>query len=152
VNAKRQFSVLVFALVATPFLRADREHKIDQPIAVPMQADTRHLMISIGCQIDGKGPHYSCVIDSGATHTIVSDKIVKPDGPVVEVTTANGVVRMHQKRIRLSLSGQLDLETNAFVQSGGMPEDAEILLGEDVLRQFRSVVFNYEKEQVEFYR
>jgi hypothetical protein len=59
---------------------------------------------------------------------------------------------MHQKMVSLNLAGQIELKANVFVQSGEMPGDAEVLLGEDVLRQFHAVVFNYEKQQVEFRR
>jgi hypothetical protein len=38
------------------------------------------------------------------------------------------------------------------VESNTMPQDVDILLGQDVLRQFRSVVFDYDKQQVEFHR
>lgn len=152
VNAKRQIVAAMLSLLLDPRLGADRQHNERQSVAVPMQADTQHLMISIGCQINGKGPRYSCVIDSGATHTIVSERILKAEGPLVDVVTANGVVHMHQKTISLNLAGQIELKANVFVQSGGMPGDAEVLLGEDILRQFHSVVFNYEKRQVEFYR
>jgi hypothetical protein len=152
VNAKPQIVAVVLSLLLNPPLGADRQHKQRQSVAVPMQTDTQHLMISVSCQINGKGPRYWCVIDSGATHTIISERILKAEGPLVDVITANGVVHMHQKTISLNLAGQIELKANVFVQSGEMPGDAEVLLGEDVLRQFHAVVFNYEKQQVEFRR
>ena len=127
-------------------------HEPQSVTSVAMQDDPAHLMITVSCQIGGAGPVYRCVIDSGATHTMISEKLLKPKGPVIDVTTGNGVIRVHQQEVSLTIAGALKLKSQAFVQSTNMPEGVDVLLGQDVLRQFRSVIFDYDKHQVEFRR
>lgn len=120
--------------------------------SVAMQDDSAHLMITVSCQIGSAGPVYRCVIDSGATHTMISEKLLKPKGPVIDVTTGNGVIRVHQQEVSLTIAGAIKLKSQAFVQSTLMPQGVDVLLGQDVLRQFRSVIFDYDKHRVEFRR
>src|ERR1700722_14516376 len=111
--------------------------------------DSDHRMVAVSCQVNGGSRRYVCVIDSGATNTIVSDRVLKADGPLIEMTTGNGVVRVHQRDVSLTLADGLELKSKAFVQSM-MPQGVDILVGQDVLRQFRFVILDYETRQVEF--
>jgi hypothetical protein len=78
--------------------------------------------------------------------------VLKAEGPLIDVTTANGVIHVHQREVSLTIADALELKSTVFVESSMTPQDVDILLGQDVLRQFRSVIFDYEKEQVEFRR
>lgn len=118
-----------------------------------MERDLNHWMIGVRCQIkDDSGKRHLCVIDSGASHTIISDKVVKAEGPLIDITTGNGVVQGHARHVGFTIDGRLQLDSLALIQSNMTPPDIEILLGEDVLRQFRSVTFDYEKQEVDFHR
>jgi hypothetical protein len=140
------------ALLAAPASRAQRTAAAPaNKTAVRMQDDPEHKMVGVACQINAGRRRYVCVIDSGATNTIISDRVIKAEGPLIEMTTGNGVVRVHQREISLTIADGLELRSRAFVQSLMVP-GVDILVGQDVLRQFRSVVLNYEKRQVEFQR
>jgi hypothetical protein len=108
-------------------------------------------MVGVPCQVNGDRRQYICLIDSGATNTIVSDRVVKAEGPVIEMSTGSGVVRVHQREVDLTLADGLQLKAKALVQSM-MLQGVDILVGQDVLRQFRSIIFDYENGQVEFRR
>jgi hypothetical protein len=58
-------------------------------------------------------------------------------------------VHVHQREVSLTIADGLNLKSKAFVQST-MLRGVDILVGQDVLRQFRSVIFNYETREVEF--
>ena len=103
------------------------------------------------CQINGMKRRYTCVIDSGATYTIISDRVVKADGTAIDLTTGNGVVRVHQREVSITIAAGLELKSKALVQSG-MVEGIDIFVGQDVLRQFKYVMFDYENHKVEFQR
>jgi len=118
---------------------------------IRMMMEPGHEMVGIPCQINGVQRHYICVIDSGATYTVVSDRIVKPYGPIIDLTTGNGVVRAHQREVSLTIADGLELKSKALVQSK-MLQGVDILLGQDVLRQFRYVTFDFENRKVEFQR
>jgi hypothetical protein len=105
----------------------------------------------VRCQLNGSERRYLCVIDSGATHTVISDRVLKAEGPLVDMTTANGVIHVHQRDVSLTIADGLEVKSKALVEPH-MTEDIDILLGQDVLRQFRSVVFDYDNQQVEFHR
>jgi hypothetical protein len=77
--------------------------------------------------------------------------VVKAQGPLIEMSTGNGVVRVHQREVDLTIADSLQLKTKALIQSM-MLQGVDILVGQDVLRQFRSVIFDYENAQVEFLR
>ena len=147
-NARRFGPAIILALLLAPQVFADSGNVI----RVKMHRDPKHSMIAIDCRINGAVRRYACVIDSGATRTIVSEKILKAEGPATDVTTANGVIHVHEREVLFTLAEGLDLKSRVFVQSESMPADVEVLLGQDVLRQFRSVIFDYENEQVEFRR
>jgi hypothetical protein len=117
--------------------------------AVRMEDDPYHQMVGVTCRVNGSRRRYVCVIDSGATNTIVSDRVLKADGPLIEMTTGNGVVRVHQREVSLTIADGLELKAKALVQSM-MLQGVDILVGQDVLRQFRFVIFDYEARQVEF--
>jgi len=146
---------ILAALIFTPALWAKRPHKINAVTAVRME-DPQHSMVAVKCQINAQtnraGHWYTCVIDSGATYTVISDKVLKAEGPLVDLTTANGVIRVHQREVWLTITEGLELKSMAFVQSEMALQDVDILVGQDVLRQFRSVIFDYEKQKVEFHR
>jgi hypothetical protein len=152
VNTKR-FGPLIFAgLLFNLPLWAKWPHRTNNAFAVPMEGETAHKMIGISCQIDGSSRWHVCVVDSGATYTVVSDRVLKAEGPLGNLTTANGVVHVHQREVSLTLANGMKLKSQALVQPGLMPEGIDILLGQDVLRQFRLVVLDYDKQQVEFHR
>lgn len=67
------------------------------------------------------------------------------------MTTGNGAVRVHQREVSLTLAKGLDVKSKALVQSR-MVEGVDILVGQDVLRQFKYVTFDYENRKVEFQR
>jgi hypothetical protein len=135
-------------LLTAPTTRAQ---KINKVTAVRMEDDPDHKMVGVSCQINAGRRRYVCVIDSGATNTIVSDRLLKAEGPLIEMTTGNGVVRVHQREVSLTIADGLQVKSKAFVQSRMLP-GIDILVGQDVLRQFRSVIFDYETRQVEFQR
>lgn len=118
---------------------------------VEMAIEIRQEMVGIPCQINGVKRWYICVIDTGATHTVVSDRVVKAKGPVIEMTTGNGAVRVHQRDVSLRLANGLEVKSKALVQNR-MPEGVDILVGQDVMRQFKYVTFDYENRKVEFQR
>lgn len=150
-NPKTSALVIVSLLALSPAVLGRRPHKLTKVTAVRMNTDGEHKMIRIGCQING-GRRYLCVIDSGATFTIISDRVLKPEGPLMDVTTANGVLHVHQQEVSLTIAEGLELRSKAFVQSTMTLPDIDVLVGQDVLRQFRSVLFDYENNQVEFER
>jgi hypothetical protein len=129
-----------------------RAPKVSTVTAVRMEDDPRHKMVEVSCQLNGAGHRYLCVIDSGATFTVISDRVLKGEGPLVDLTTANGVVRVRQREVSLRIADGLELKSKAFVQENLRVQGVDILVGQDVLRQFRFVVFDYEKQQVEFHR
>lgn len=136
------------ALLAAHAARAQKSNEVT---SVRMEDDPDHKMVWLPCRINSGPRRYVCVIDSGASITIVSDRVVKAEGPVVEMTTGNGVVRVHQREVSLTIAEGLNLKSKAFVQSMMLP-GVDVLVGQDVLRQFRSVIFNYETREVEFQR
>lgn len=150
-NVRKLVPAILSSFILSTSVSAKRPHTADGVIAVKMQGDARHLMISLRCRINGEKVERACVIDSGATHTIISDRLVKAEGPLIDVTTANGVIQVHEREVSLRLADGLELKSKAFVQSNMMPSDEDVLVGQDVLRQFRAVIFDYEKGQVEFH-
>lgn len=120
-------------------------------VTVRMVAEPGHEMVGVPCQVNGRPRQYICVIDSGATYTVVSDRVVKAEGPTIEMSTGNGVVRVHQREVWLTIAAGLKLKSKALVQSR-MLEGVDILVGQDVLRQFKYVMFDYENQKVEFQR
>jgi gag-polyprotein putative aspartyl protease len=137
---------MCLALLAAPPSPAQ---KLSRLTTVRMEEDNDHKMVGVPCQVNGGRHRYVCVIDSGATNTIISDRLVKAEGPVIEMTTGNGTVRVHQRELSLTLADGLELKTKALVQSM-MLTGVDILVGQDVLRQFRFVIFDFEGRQVEF--
>ena len=118
---------------------------------IRMTVEAGHEMVSIPCQVNGSVPLYTCVIDSGATYTVISDRVVKPTGPSIDMTTGNGVVRVHQREVSLTFADGMELKSKALVQQKMLP-GVDILIGQDVLRQFKYVTFDYENRKVEFQR
>lgn len=152
-NGRALGSAILLIAAMDPSLFARQPRRVPDVVSVPMHLDTDHWMVGISCQISGgSGKSHVCVIDSGASHTVISDKVLKAEGPTIEVTTGNGVVQAHARHVRLTIAQGLELDSLALVQSNMTPSDVEILLGQDVLRQFRSVTFNYETQEVEFHR
>jgi hypothetical protein len=143
---KRLGIVLGLVLLASQTSPAQQMNKVT---AVRMEDDPGHQMVGVTCRVNGSRRRYVCVIDSGATNTIVSDRVVKAEGPLIEMTTGNGVVRVHQREVSLTIADGLELKAKALVQSM-MLQGVDILVGQDVLRQFRFVIFDYESRQVEF--
>jgi hypothetical protein len=146
----RMFGPLIFAVLVFNFtLWARWPHKTHEVTAVEME-HPKESLVAVSCQINGAGRWYVCVIDSGATCTAISDRVLKAEGTLVSLNTASGVIHAHQREVSLKIGEGLELKSKAVVESNTMPQDVDILVGQDVLRQFRSVVFDYEKQQVEF--
>lgn len=141
-------SLCVYATMIAP--QADAQ-KMNLVTAIRMAADPDHKMVRVPCQVNGDHRRYICLIDSGATNTIISDRVVKADGPFIEMTTGGGVVRVHQQEVDLTIADSLQVKAKAVVQSS-MMQGVDILVGQDVLRQFKSVIFDYENARVEFCR
>ena len=118
---------------------------------VRMSTEPGRAMVGVPCKINGVQRRYVCVIDSGATYTVVSDRVIKAEGPIIEMTTGNGVVRVHQREVMLTIAEALELRPKVLVQDR-MIDGVDILLGQDVLRQFRYITFDYENRKVEFQR
>ena len=116
-----------------------------------MEDDPEFHMVWVFCRIKGAPRPYVCVIDTGATITIISDRILQAEGPVVRITTGNGELRTNQREVSLIIAEVFEVRSKASV-AAKMPEGVDILVGQDVLRQFRSVLFNYETREVEFQR
>jgi hypothetical protein len=150
-NAKRNGLAIVLELVGLVLLASQTSsaQQMSKVMAVRMEDDPGHQMIGVTCRVNGSRRRYVCVIDSGATNTIVSDRVLKAEGPLIEMTTGNGVVRVHQREVSLTIADGLELKAKALVQSM-MLQGVDILVGQDVLRQFRFVIFDYEARQVEF--
>lgn len=119
--------------------------------AVPMETDPEHRMVQVPCKVSGADRRYVCIIDSGATNTIISDRVLKGGSSTSNVTTGNGVVRVHQREVLLTIGDGVEFKLNAYVQSA-MVRGVDILIGQDVLRQFKFVILDYENRQVEFQR
>jgi hypothetical protein len=141
---------ILAVLILNGSLWARRPHKMNEVTVVRME-DFKNKMVAVSCQINGAGHRYLCVIDSGATYTVISDRVLKADGTLVQLVTANGSIRVYQREVSLTIANGLDLKSEALVQPNMMPQGVDILVGQDVLRQFRFVVFDYEKQQVKFY-
>lgn len=116
-----------------------------------METDPAHNLIGVRCQIKGSRRRYLCVVDSGATNTVISDRVIKAQGVMAYMDTTNGVVSVPKREVSLTIGDGPELKAQAFVPSK-MPEGIQILIGQDVLRQFCSVVFDYNTQQIEFRR
>jgi hypothetical protein len=149
-NRKTSGALIIATLIFSAPLWARRAHKMDVPTAVRMEYPN-HNMVAVRCQLNGSERHYVCVIDSGASRTVISDRVLSAEGPLVDMATANGVVHVHQREVLLTIADGLVLKSKALVEPN-MTEQIDILLGQDVLRQFRSVVFDYDNQRVEFHR
>lgn len=151
-NTRRLGRVIFPVLVLNLSLWTGRPHRMNKVTTVPMDDAAKHGMVGVSCQINGAGRSYLCVIDTGAIYTLISDRVLKGEGPLTNLSTANGVIHVHERAVSLTLADGLELKFNAYVQSNMTLQDVDILVGQDVLRQFRSVIFDYEKQQVEFHR
>lgn len=103
------------------------------------------------CGINGSKRQYHCLIDSGASNTLVSDRIVKPEGAVRQLLTGGGTIPVHEHEVSLTLADGFSVRLNAYVQFM-MLEDIDVLIGQDLLRQFKSVAFDYARREVVFQR
>ena len=111
-----RLALLILAmLVFDASLWAKRSHKESKVTAVRMES-FKHQMVAVNCQINGAGPWYVCVIDSGATYTVIADRVLKAEGPLVDLTTANGVIRVHQRKVSLTIADGLELKSQAFAR------------------------------------
>jgi hypothetical protein len=143
--------ILLVISIALLAIRSGQTQAASIVTTVRMEADPDHKMVGVLCRVNGTEHSYICVIDSGATNTIISDRVLTGEGPTIDMTTGNGVVRVRQRVVSLTIAGGLRLKSKAYVQSA-MPEGVDILVGQDVLRQFQFVIFDYENRQVEFQR
>lgn len=137
------------ALLSTPL--ASHCQTTKAVMAAKMANDLHHEMVGISCRINGAKHWHTCVIDSGATYTVISDHVVKAEGPTIDMTTGNGIVRVHQCQVTLTIAAGVEVKSKALVQSR-MVEGIDVLIGQDVLRQFKNVTFDYENGEVEFQR
>ena len=140
-------AVLVFGVP----LWARRPHKAHEVTAVEMKNPALGL-VAVDCRINDDERSYVCLIDSGATRTVISDRVLKAEGTLVEINTAAGAIHGHLREVSLKIADGLELKSKAVVESNPMPQDVDILLGQDILRQFHSVVFDYRNRTVEFRR
>jgi hypothetical protein len=147
VNTRRLGVLVLAGLVLNPLLPVSWAHKTDRVTVIKMEDDPNYAMVWVSCRIKGDRRRHVCVIDSGATYTIISDRVLEAQGPPVRVTTGNGVIRGHQREVSLTIAEGLDLKSKATVQSM-MPEGVDILVGQDILRQFRFVIFDYQNRQI----
>ncbi len=115
-NAKRWAPVFLSFLVFSPPVLGRQPQKSARITAVRMDSDVEHKMIRVGCQIN-RGRRYLCVIDSGSTYTIISDRVLRPEGPLMDVITAKGVLRMHEQEVSLTIAEGLELRSHAIVLS-----------------------------------
>lgn len=144
-----ELAVWSMAVIALP--AGARAQSATAVTIIRMTVEAGHEMVSIPCRVNGSERRYTCVIDSGATYTVISDRVVKPAGPSIEMTTGNGVVRVHQREVSLTFADGMELKSRALVQQK-MLQGVDILVGQDVLRQFKYVTFDYENRKVEFQR
>jgi hypothetical protein len=151
VDTRNAAVAILSALIFNGSLWAKRSPKVKDIAAMSME-DSKHGMVAVSCQVNGGTRRYLCVIDSGATYTVISDRVLKAEGTLVELATANGLIKVYRREVSLTMANGLKLRTEALVQPNMTLQDVDILVGEDVLRQFRFVVFDYEKQRVEFYR
>src|SRR6202044_1584071 len=114
--AAGRLSAVLFALLMVSFPQAGAQ-SVAAVTAIRMTSDPNHKMVGFPCQVNDDRRRYVCLIDSGATNTIVSDRVVRADGPVTEMRTGNGVVRVHQREVSLTIGDGLELKSKAFVQS-----------------------------------
>jgi hypothetical protein len=150
VNAKT-LGLVVFASAAlSPLPALGRAQTMSTLMAVNMEVAENDL-IGVRCQIKGSRRHYLCVIDSGATNTVISDQVIKPEGFRAYMDTTNGLVIVPIQEVSLIIADGPELKAQAFVPSK-MPKGIQILIGQDVLRQFHSVVFDYKSRKIEFRR
>jgi hypothetical protein len=147
-NVRRLCRLACLMLLTTPPSHAQKTSVVT---TVRMSTGPGRAMVGVPCKINGEQRRYICVIDSGATYTVVSGRVIKAEGPVIEMTTGNGVVRVHQREVLLTIAEDLEFRPKVLVQER-MMEGVDILLGEDVLRQFRYITFDYENRKVEFQR
>lgn len=146
-NAKT-LSLIVFAGIAlSPLPALGQAHGLMKANMEPAAQG----LIGVRCQIKGSRRHYVCVIDSAATYTVISDQVIKPGGFTAYIDTTNGLVKGPVREVSLIIGDGPELKAQAFVPSK-MPPGIEILIGQDVLRQFRSVLFDYNTQKVEFQR
>jgi hypothetical protein len=149
--ARRVVALVLFSMAVIMSPLAARAQRVTVVTTIRMTVDAGHEMVSIPCRVNGSERRYTCVIDSGATYTVISDRVVKPEGPSIDMTTGNGVVRVRQREVSLTLADGMELKSKALVQQK-MLQGVDILLGQDVLRQFKYVTFDYENRKVEFQR
>jgi hypothetical protein len=116
-----------------------------------MEGDLDHNMVGVPCHVNAARRRYVCVIDSGATNTVISDRVVKAEGPWMNMITGNGIVQVQLREVSLTIADGLELKSKAVVQSMKL-QGIDVLIGQDILRQFRYVIFDYETRQVEFQR
>ncbi len=152
-STRRNAGMLLWLVTCPALLSAQPSwaQKTTVVATVRMAAEPGHEMVGVPCQINGGRHRYICVIDSGATYTVVSDRVLNAEGPIIEMTTGNGVVRAHQRQVSLTIAEGLELRSKVLVQTR-MLEGVDILIGQDVLRQFKYVIFDYENRSVEFQR
>jgi hypothetical protein len=138
--------LLVFFALLNPSLAMARSKRTNTIVMRPM-LDGR--AVGFLCGINGSKPVYNCIIDSGASNTLVSDRILKPEGPVRHVITGGGVIPVHEQSVSFRLTDGLDVNVMAYVQLMTL-DGMDVLIGQDFLRHFKSVVFDYERGQVKF--
>jgi hypothetical protein len=147
----RTLGLAVFVAIALNPSALGCTQKTSTIITAKMESDPAHNLIGVRCRIKGSPHLYLCVIDSGATNTAVSDQVVKPQGIMVYMDTTNGVVRVPKREVSLTIADGPELKAQAFVPSK-MPAGVQVLIGQDILRQFCSVVFDYNTREIEFRR
>src|SRR5579872_3410893 len=56
-------------------------------------------VVGVRCGINGSKRQYNCIVDSGASNTLVSDRILKPKGPLKHMATGAGMMPVYEQAI-----------------------------------------------------
>lgn len=147
----RTLGLIAFASLSFDPSAIGHVQRMCKTTTAKMETDPAHNLIGVRCQIKGARRSYLCVIDSGATNTVVSDRVIKAEGVMTFMDTTNGIVLVPKREVSLIIGDGPELKAQAFVPKK-MPQGIQILIGEDILRQFCSVVFDYSTQEVEFQR
>lgn len=108
-------------------------------------------VVEVRCGINGSKRQYNCIVDSGASNTLVSARILKPKGPLKHMATGAGMMPVYEQAIRLSIADGVDVDLTAYVEMAEL-RGIDVLIGQDFLRHFKSVVFDYAHNRFIFTR
>lgn len=94
---------------------------------------------------DTKKNQYIAIWDTGATNTVVSDKVVRECGliptGIIPVSTAGGTMQAFTYVIDITLPDQVEIKN--LKVTGGKLGDTEVLIGMDIITRGDFAVSNY---------